>query len=152
LFKKIIFYVEFENDLKFGFLCSRKNPVELLVVPDKEGAASGFMFWDDGDSLSKYQLKFSVKIKKSNLSPTFSTDFCVLCRHFRGGSLQRGQLQLRVGLVDEHSSLVGLPGEAGAGQGHFCRRGHQRLLRHPQRKTSPLHLRRSQQGTQQLTH
>jgi hypothetical protein len=38
--------------------CSRKNPVELLVIPNNEGAASGYMYWDDGDSLSKIILLF----------------------------------------------------------------------------------------------
>jgi lysosomal alpha-glucosidase len=50
-------YILFKLKLRIVFplliFCSRKNPVELLVIPNNEGAASGYMYWDDGDSLSK---------------------------------------------------------------------------------------------------
>ena len=50
-------YIIFKLKLRIVFslliFYSRKNPVELLVIPNNEGAASGYMYWDDGDSLSK---------------------------------------------------------------------------------------------------
>lgn len=33
---------------------SRKNSFGLLVTPNITKEASGFLYWDDGDSLSKY--------------------------------------------------------------------------------------------------
>lgn len=33
---------------------SRKNPFGLLVAPNKNKEAFGYLYWDDGDSLSKY--------------------------------------------------------------------------------------------------
>lgn len=32
---------------------SRKNPFGLLIAPNKTNEAFGYLFWDDGDSLSK---------------------------------------------------------------------------------------------------
>lgn len=32
---------------------SRESHLELLCVPDEKGYATGRMYWDDGDSLSK---------------------------------------------------------------------------------------------------
>lgn len=37
---------------------SRKNPFGLLIAPNENREAFGFIFWDDGDSLSKYKLCF----------------------------------------------------------------------------------------------
>jgi hypothetical protein len=38
------------------FFPSRTNDFELLAALDKDGHASGFLYWDDGDSLSKYSM------------------------------------------------------------------------------------------------
>lgn len=42
--------------LAFIFFPSRTNDFELLVALDKDGYATGFLYWDDGDSLSKYSM------------------------------------------------------------------------------------------------
>ncbi|XP_050537143.1 lysosomal alpha-glucosidase-like [Daktulosphaira vitifoliae] len=34
---------------------SRKNPFGLIVTPDKSNEASGYLFWDDGDSLDVWE-------------------------------------------------------------------------------------------------
>jgi len=38
------------------FFPSRTNDFELLVALDMDGHATGFLYWDDGDSLSKYRM------------------------------------------------------------------------------------------------
>lgn len=35
------------------FICSRKNPLGLIVALDDNGAAVGDFFWDDGETKSK---------------------------------------------------------------------------------------------------
>lgn len=40
----------------FFFLYSRQNFVGLTVALDDKGEAEGQMFWDDGQSISKYDL------------------------------------------------------------------------------------------------
>ena len=42
--------------ISIHFFHSRTNDFELLVALDKDGIATGFLYWDDGDSLSKYSM------------------------------------------------------------------------------------------------
>lgn len=55
-FVKFKFIIYFKSGIRiFKYLIfSRKNPFGLLVAPNKNNEAFGYLFWDDGDSLSKY--------------------------------------------------------------------------------------------------